>query len=154
MAEDNIQLAKVTSISECEKNGTTAAGLDVDIEDNGIFTPNGDNGELHAWLNDIGLVKYYELFIKHGYGNNINKLNSIDDATLIKIGVDKMAHRKALVVNASKRINTEDVNRLIGEDLSDEEEQDDNELYEDYGNMDDIHKTPSGVTPMVSTGGL
>eukprot|EP01084_Bolivina_argentea_P287979 494192_1 len=96
MAEDNIQLAKVTSISECEKNGTTAAGLDVDIEDNGIFTPNGDNGELHAWLNDIGLVKYYELFIKHGYGNNINKLNSIDDATLIKIGVDKMAHRKAL----------------------------------------------------------
>lgn len=52
---------------------------------------------LESWLNELGLIEYYQSFKQHGFGDNIKALYSLKDDDLKDLGVQKMGHRKLIL---------------------------------------------------------
>merc|ERR1712107_205448 len=141
------ELAKVASLSEYPEDEIDIEQHSVEMATNG--TPGGlEQTELRQWLGEIGLTQYFDLFVEHGYGADTSQLKKLDDATLIRMGIKKMAHRKRILL---EQINTEDFN--FGEDASET-------LLDGFGDGDEMYRrksvkaqkdeeiaTPAGATP-------
>eukprot|EP01084_Bolivina_argentea_P245811 411464_1 len=50
------------------------------------------------WLDNIDLVQYYQLFVEHGIGDEMNKLLNLTEEDLENMGIKKMAHRKRIIL--------------------------------------------------------
>ena len=82
---------------------------------------------LKMWLDNIGMMQHYKLFLINGFGEDILKLKDVNDSMLINMGIRKLAHRKLILMN----INLVDVDT---KELDLGENEQDEELYDKWVN--------------------
>ena len=123
-----------TGSHDAEPMDTAGADDDIGFPGNTEDAIYGDSAALRMWLNNIGMVQYYDIFIEHGFGEAISALQTINDGDLTMMGITKLAHRKiilmqvahnGILVQNGNRINigTDDID--YGEDLRLPEERND-----------------------------
>eukprot|EP00483_Globobulimina_turgida_P012950 UN12974 len=56
-----------------------------------------DNTAVQIWLNSMGLSEYYDIFIKHGFGEQMASLLKLSEQELDNMGIRKLAHRKRIL---------------------------------------------------------
>ena len=123
--------------------------LDSNATAGGIITLGGEVATdsdsckvLENWLKEIRLEGYYAMFVSHGFDDDLTKLKELNQSEMIKMGIAKVAHRKALLM----RIRVDPIVQMRGSS----EDEDDNELYDGNrrrSNAESEYVTPS-MTPM------
>eukprot|EP01084_Bolivina_argentea_P147367 257847_1 len=135
---EGMELTRVTSVTHSKNNETTTM-------------MNGEDETLRQWLLDINCVQYYDLFRKHEY--DLHTLEGINDDRLLNIGINKLAHRKTIL------LKVQDMN--VENDMNAENDMDDDGLKDMYdvhsGNeniltkgFDETPISPNMETPMIS----
>merc|ERR1711920_105965 len=54
------------------------------------------------WLGNIGMIQYYDNFIKHGFGDVMEPLFDLTDYDLEKMGIEMVAHKKIILKRIEK----------------------------------------------------
>ena len=159
-----------TGSHDAEPIGTLGVDDDVGLPGNAEEAIYGDSAALRMWLNNIGMVQYYDTFIQHGFGDAISALQTINDGDLTMMGISKLAHRKIILMQvanngilaqnvSSINIRTDDID--YGEDLmglpqdgdgDEDEEDEDDTMYRRRAqskmeNDDNINIVTPGMTP-------
>eukprot|EP01083_Nonionella_stella_P037737 102862_1 len=62
---------------------------------------------LQAWLNEIALGQYYNVFIQHGYGQQISGLSDLTDERLKAMGISMIAHRRTILKHIKSSNNSQ-----------------------------------------------
>lgn len=52
---------------------------------------------LRLWLNNCGLPQYYDLFVEHGFDEQMATIITLNDLDLQNMGIGKLSHRKVIL---------------------------------------------------------
>ncbi len=86
---------------------------------------------LESWLNNVGLTKYYTVFVENGFGDGHRTnaaLLDLNDDDLMDIGITNKEHRK-LILNQIKQNNLSENEKFHSHDSSDSNVHDIEEMY-------------------------
>eukprot|EP01084_Bolivina_argentea_P066290 120832_1 len=64
-----------------------------------------DDNALQMWLTSIGLMEYFDIFIQQGFGEQMSTLSALTDHDLEKMGINKLAHRKRILLQIENNKN-------------------------------------------------
>eukprot|EP00483_Globobulimina_turgida_P009621 UN09640 len=64
-----------------------------------------DHTAIQMWLDSMGMMEHYDLFVKHGFADQMMTLSILTDKDLIDIGITKMAHRKKILLQIGNNKN-------------------------------------------------
>eukprot|EP01084_Bolivina_argentea_P168210 291766_1 len=103
------------------------------------------NIELKTWLNSIGMIEYFDVFTKQGFGEQMSMLFTLTDNDLLTMGIQNLDDREKILLAINKNsgeselvtagydttyVTTQSPNELDGnQNLLDDESDDDNDLY-------------------------
>eukprot|EP00483_Globobulimina_turgida_P008523 UN08540 len=113
-----------------------------------------DHNALSMWLNSIGLMEYFDLFIEQGFGEQMLTLSTLTDADLIKLGITKLAHRKRILIQIQNNQNViYNVNNVNQPQFEQNEDEENDEMYENDENDENMNIGPGIQQNMVTPTG-
>merc|ERR1712154_630861 len=61
------------------------------------LAPFSNDNALKMWLNNIGLIEYYDTFVENGFSEGTEVLSDLNNEDLKDMGIKKVAHRKKIL---------------------------------------------------------